>query len=1269
MKKIFPTKFIPLFLNGLFVGALLLLSLFVSWKNLVPGTLLSGWDNLHSEFNLSLNLHRALSSVWQEYQGLGLLGGMAHAADLPRVLVLMLFAIVVPLNYLRYVWTFLMLAIGPLGTYFLVSKALLKGNDSFGKSLAGFVAGCFYLLNIATVQYFYTPYETFVSFFGLMPWLMFSSLSYLKDGGRRNLVLLLIISFLAAPAFYVQTMYVVFLMLLALFVIETLIRKKKEGMVRSLKLGIVILASSAFFLIPSLYFTLSQSDVVSSSKINSIATVETQLFNEARGDIKSIVQLKGFWFDYTDLNEEGEYGYLMNDWRENFNKKNTEYFSYILFLMAFFGLVVALFKREVIWRFPGVVLLIFFVFMLATTNAPTGTIFNLLSERVPLFSQVFRSIFTKVSVALALIMAVGLGYLVFIIASFKGYLKLISIVPAIIAILFSVYLVRPVFDGKLIMEQGRVEMPGVYFELFEFLESQPESARIALFPTPNFWGWNFYEWGYRGSGFVWYGIRQPVIDRAFDVWSSNNEEFYEQISTAIAINDSGLIRQILEKYNVSFVLFDESVIIPSQDKSVLKNEEVKKLISDTGAEIIWEKEHLAIYDLGKDDLAKGILPLNNGSYIRGVVPKKKLDLAYLHSGGYINYSISPEENIVYPFDRLFSEDIGEVSYSEETESGYWIKFNSENFKEGQKLIAPALPRGNSFPVKAKLILNEDQLLINFSPNIYLSFSEVSYPKLPDISVPLASVVGRGLVSINGNIVEVINGGSVEVSLNLKVGEPVEVFLFDTELEKVHKLEENFLEKKIEKCWTREGEEGLLEIDRKDYIAIETKDAAGCFAFKLGSIESKGKGLMIVTLPYRSNQGSKPHFCVLAEGGDYKCENEEVFYNTYPSEEWSEVERKLVLDSSKVYWIDIAARPPDPVGEGWTIDYKEPKAISYTAVASRLLNSDEIWTEFEKEFVSKVIATDDPYVQIYSIYQEIDFAKGGMGKPRNCDALERGNIEKNRTQYSVEYGAYNSAAVCDYVPLSRAATNNSYLIRFTGENISGRSMKFYLYNKANSRNDTEVLLNEGLFDRSFSVLKWENIKPADYVLNVETRSFGNASVNRLNEVGLYQVNINWLGEWKIIPEKGEHFIKEALIIKDVRKVGTWQYSANVEGVSDIGIINLPQGYDKGWLGYQLKTNTNSPLSKLAYFAPWFFGDRMEHVEVNGWSNGWIVNNTTKDNQIPDIEVVLIFWPQYLQFVGFGILVITASALIFWPAKKIRRIKFPAEKLEHRDIMKD
>ena len=63
----------------------------------------------------------------------------------------------------------------------------------------------------------------------------------------------------------------------------------------------------------------------------------------------------------------------------------------------------------------------------------------------------------------------------------------------------------------------------------------------------------------------------------------------------------------------------------------------------------------------------------------------------------------------------------------------------------------------------------------------------------------------------------------------------------------------------------------------------------------------------------------------------------------------------------------------------------------------------------------------------------------------------------------------------------------------------------------------------------------------------------------------------------------------------------------------GLLKLSQGYDQGWTSLDL-----------------------EHVKVDGWANGWIVPQSG--------TVTIFYWPQLLEFLGFGVLGLTMALLI-------------------------
>src|SRR3989344_5392282 len=105
MKKFVSRNFFPIFLIAI--------SIVLCVANYTPGTILSGWDTLHPEFNFPEYLKRIFFGVWQSHQGLGALSTQAHASELPRMILYYPLSFILPLTFLRYLYFFLTLILGP----------------------------------------------------------------------------------------------------------------------------------------------------------------------------------------------------------------------------------------------------------------------------------------------------------------------------------------------------------------------------------------------------------------------------------------------------------------------------------------------------------------------------------------------------------------------------------------------------------------------------------------------------------------------------------------------------------------------------------------------------------------------------------------------------------------------------------------------------------------------------------------------------------------------------------------------------------------------------------------------------------------------------------------------------------------------------------------------------------------------------------------------------------------------------------------------------
>ncbi|MDP2649269.1 MAG: hypothetical protein Q8P10_00335, partial [bacterium] len=454
---------------------------------------------------MALNIKRSIFAAWQEYQGLGLIGGMGYASDLPRQLFILLLNNFFPDNWLRQLYFFLMLLLGPLGVYFLLNKIIIK------QKFVSLMGALFYILNLATIQTFYTPFSSFVTHFAFLPWLFLTAFLYLEKPNLKSAFFFLLVNIAAIPQGYVPTVFFVYLgaLILSLSISSHL---QKINWKRPLKIIFATLFINAFWLLPFLFFTLTNAQVTVDSKINQMTTENYFLQNKQFGTLFDVPLLKGFWFAYTDYDKDGNLTYLLGNWRNHLMNPFVAAIGYFFFIVVISGIVYVI-KSKNPFRYPLLLLFLLSFTFLASSTPPFSWIDSFL-YRFPFISQALRSPFTKFSILAAfsfsIFFAFGLLWLK------KLNLKLQSLIFSLLALLLIIF-VLPAFGGNLFYNHLKVEIPSEYQSLQKFFKTQNPNMRIANFPQFTFWGWNFYRWGYDGSGFQWYGIEQPILDRAFDV--------------------------------------------------------------------------------------------------------------------------------------------------------------------------------------------------------------------------------------------------------------------------------------------------------------------------------------------------------------------------------------------------------------------------------------------------------------------------------------------------------------------------------------------------------------------------------------------------------------------------------------------------------------------------------------------------------------------------------------------------------------------------------
>lgn len=626
---------------------LILVELFLISANYTHGTFLIGWDNVMPELNFLENFKRSVWGVWQEHRGVGLYDGMSHIANLPHTFLLWILSLILPQNTLRYIFTFLMHFLGGVGTYTLLKKLLSK--ETLAKSIA-FVGSLFYLLNPATIQMFYTPLEAFSVHFAALPWLTLTLIRFIETNSRKALFWFALISALTTPQFFVTTLGLPVTLLLGVISLAYLADSKRYWKPAAVA-AVTFLLINVFWLLPYIAGLPGNAPVIANAKINLMSTDEVFRRNQVFGDLKNVLLIHGFSLDFTDLTPGGTFGFMLAPWRIWWNTPLVTTLSGALILLVLIGLFAAFLHRKtavfaVIWLTA---------FVLLANNTPmVKEITTFLQRSIPFFTEAFRFPFTKFSLLFALsysvLLAYGLKKILYLLPENKQLIKYALTFGLGVCIIGQAV---PAFRGYFLYPNLRLRLPAEYQQLFARMATLDPFGRIAYLPQPDFWSWKQYRFGYRGSGFVWYGLAQPLTDRAFDPWSNPNENYYWELSRALYSKDAQALAAVFSKYDIRYIILDENIISQSNDRALLTAETEDLFAHMPEITSLNSFNKLKLYEYTR---------LASQSFVRlvGALPAvtptyswTDNDIAYQTIGDYTNQQMNTLYN--YPFRELFTK--------------------------------------------------------------------------------------------------------------------------------------------------------------------------------------------------------------------------------------------------------------------------------------------------------------------------------------------------------------------------------------------------------------------------------------------------------------------------------------------------------------------------------------------------------------------------------------------------------------------------------------
>lgn len=556
--------------------SLILVVVSLAATNYTPGTYLMGWDNLQTDLNPWLGVRRALSSGWQEYQSFGLPAGMAHASDLVRALWVWVLSLVIPAHLIRYVVHFTLMGVGAIGAYTLI-KSLVKSAHS---DSVAFVGSLFYLLNFYTIQMLALPFEAFTFFFAFLPWELWIFIRFVtgKDKKWKLLLLFIVINIIATPQSYAQQIFAVYMLTLGVTSLSFLFTsKEKIALIKKSVLAVLlILAISSFWILPQIYFLKTSANVVTQSKMNQMATDHVWNQNKAYGNVVDFALMNNF---FSEL--KGKDGTIIfGAWNAHRSNPMVLLVGIVIALMTMGGVIISFLRKQYI------VVGLFVLCMVALLiNTFPFDFINILSRRVPFLHQIFRSPFTKFAVVYALSASIAFSIFVDQVLTFLKH-SLLRTVFVVLTISLIVVPSIPAWYGNYIAPSMRVSLPTAYTDLFTYFQTQDKNARIGLLPEYTYWGWYHNRWGYDGSGFLWYGIEQPIVSRTFDVWSTASENYFWELQSALISEDDARLSAVLEKYRIDYLIYDATV------KPIVGMDEL--IIHDRTQKMLEENSHIQL---------------------------------------------------------------------------------------------------------------------------------------------------------------------------------------------------------------------------------------------------------------------------------------------------------------------------------------------------------------------------------------------------------------------------------------------------------------------------------------------------------------------------------------------------------------------------------------------------------------------------------------------------------------------------------------------------
>ena len=258
----------------------------------------------------------------------------------------------------------------------------------------------------------------------------------------------------------------------------------------------------------------------------------------------------------------------------------------------------------------------------------------------------------------------------------------------------------------------------------------------------------------------------------------------------------------------------------------------------------------------------------------------------------------------------------------------------------------------------------------------------------------------------------------------------------------------------------------------------------------------------------------------------------------------------------------------------------------------------------------------------------------------CHGEIRDGMALSQKQFELIYLESINSSNCYHVYLKDLPQQSGLILNLTSRHLSGQNLTVIIDNPQQKSNILESKLNDDRENKYLIIPPTSRFLYSDYGFHIRNESPGSTkSLNSIGNLSASYFPYNWLRNFKLISgdvnlEQSKPYIFEELINDIHPYMSILKLDINTLSNNN-GIIYLSQSFNTGWLAYQIKNDPSNIKMFIRQTLPFLYGKRLEkHVLVNNWANGWKLN---KETVTRNSNVILIFWPQYLQFIGFFLLI--------------------------------